>query len=577
MMIETVIESNKDNQKNSYQTQTKMIDSFSASCEKTQVSANKICNPPEEVLANPALLFLYYRIEQILGIKAGIDALIKLNEYLEKKCSSSFIKNPSSYDYLLTSREHIHKIAKFVTVNETYFFREGCHFEILSLFLPDFANTVCAKLKRPLQICCAAVSIGCEAYSIAMLIDYYIKKGMELDYSIDAFDIDAEVIETAKNARYTSNTFRSDTSAWKHIFDSYLIRDNDTYLVPQNIRRKVKFFPHNIMRGLDKQYDVIFFRNSLIYFSSKNRLSVINNLSDALYSKGLLFLGISETASIKHPLLANCFTQNVFYFQKIPQPSNSDLIRHDQIETVNIDKNEKTQGAFSELQKSQTATLKASTSYSEPQKSEVSGTVNKETGISIATYNAPLKETELLVNCCEIADILKIDEGKTNAQKVLDIIINKSYTETIFFDETINGSNIAAAVSCFLNTKDFNNANLILNYLEKYNSGAITAFLRAEYYYLRSEIEKAENLYQEVSVKNKYFWPAFYRIAIIASNGNITRFEYKIKKTIECIELLQKDMISNVNQNYECFMGGFSPDYFRRILEKKLSEKRGDL
>jgi len=31
---------------------------------------------PAEVLSNPALLFLYYRIEQILGIKAESDAVI---------------------------------------------------------------------------------------------------------------------------------------------------------------------------------------------------------------------------------------------------------------------------------------------------------------------------------------------------------------------------------------------------------------------------------------------------------------------------------------------------------------------
>ena len=35
---------------------------------------------PVEVLSSPALLFLYYRIEQILGIKVGDEALVKLND-----------------------------------------------------------------------------------------------------------------------------------------------------------------------------------------------------------------------------------------------------------------------------------------------------------------------------------------------------------------------------------------------------------------------------------------------------------------------------------------------------------------
>ena len=516
-------------------------------------------SPSEEILSNPALLFLYYRIEHIFGIKTGIESLEKLNEYLEKKSGNTFIKNPSAYDYLLTSREQIHKIAKFITINETYFFRESCHFELLSLFLPEFANSICAKLNRPLQICCAAVSIGCEAYSIAMLLDYYNKKGIELDYSIDAFDIDAEAIETAKNARYSANSLRSDTLSWKHILDSYLILDNSAsstshpYLVTQNIRRKVHFFPHNIMRGLDKQYDIIFFRNVLIYFSLKHRLSVINNLSEALYSNGLLFLGVSETASINHPLLANCFTNNVFYFQKLPSPSYTNLIRQEVFDDkIN----------------------------------EINDIGTRERIDSIPNTHSPIpnpfpsntqqKETEKNINICEIAEILKNDEGKTNAQKVLEIIINNSNIDVVNFNNTFSCNNFAAAVSYFLNTEDYNNANLVLNFLEKYNTGAITQFLRAEYYFFRSDFKNAENIYQEVIFKDKYFWPAFYRIAITAAEGNITRFEYKINKTIECIELLHKDKVNGLNHNYECFMGGFSPDYFRRILEKKLLEKRGE-
>ncbi|MCL2185884.1 MAG: hypothetical protein FWB86_08560 [Treponema sp.] len=520
-MIEYIVENKKNN--------------VSDSSDRTALTSPLISegSPPEEVLSNPALLFLYYRIEQILGIKAGTDALIKLNEFLEKKSTSTFIKNPSAYDYLLTSREHIYKIAKFITVNETYFFREGCHFELLSLFLPDYS-----KLKRPLQICCAAVSIGCEAYSIAMLLDFYNKKGIELEYCIDAFDIDAEVIEIAKEGRYTANTFRTDTSSWRHILDSYLILDNNTYVVPQIIRKKVNFFPHNIMRGLNKHYDVIFFRNSLIYFTSKNRLSVINNLSDALFSNGLLFLGISETASIKHPLLASCFTNNIFYFQKIPSPIHTNIIRHELPDQINK--------VFTESKEQEPDFFNTSIPQS--------------------------KETEILVNCSETANVLKKDEGKTNAQNVLEKINESSNTETISFC----GSSFAAAVSYYLNTEDFKNANLVLNILEKHNKCALTLFLRAEYYYLTGNTEKAENIYQEVTFKDKFFWPAFYRIAVIASDGNITRFEYKINKTIDSIELMQKEKKFNQEYNYECFMGGFSPDYFIRILENKLAEKRGN-
>jgi chemotaxis protein methyltransferase CheR len=481
---------------------------------------------PTEVISNPALLFLYYRIEQILGIKTESDALIKLNEYMELNCGASFIENPAAYDYLLTSREQIYIISKFLTVNETYFFREVDHFNLLSSLLPELAN-----LGRPLQICSAAVSIGCEAYSIAMLLDYHIKNGLHFDFSVDAFDISAESIETAKNARYTSNSIRFDGASCKHLLDLYLTQDGDEYVVSDNIRKKVRFFPHNIMRGLDKQYDIIFFRNSLIYFSSKSRIFVINNLSESLLNNGLLFIGASETPSVKHPLLVSRNLSDVFYFQKTGTPYIYEKL-----------------GSYSLL------TEHHKYADHKQKKQEKLPAENKTRSFH--------SRNEISVSCAEINEILKKEDGRPNAEKTLDALKNKNLSSH-------SGSALAASAIYYLNAQDFNNADEIISYLEKYNSGAFTRFLRGEYYFLSGILSKAEVFYNESSVKDKFFWPAFYRIAILSADVNPTRYEYKIKKTIESIKLLQS-MEPDIKRNYECFMGGFSPDYFRRILEKKL-------
>jgi len=482
---------------------------------------------PAEALSNPALLFLYHRIEQILGIKTESDALIKLNEYLEYTCGSSFIENPASFEYLLTSREQIYIIAKYLTVNETYFFREDAHFNLLSELLPELV-----KLDRPLQICSAAVSIGCEAYSIAMLLDYHKKNGLDFDFSVDAFDICAESIDIAKNARYTSNALRCDGSSCKHILDSYLIQDGDEYVVSEKIRKKVRFFPHNIMRGLDKQYDIIFFRNSLIYFSSKSRISVINNISESLFINGFLFIGASETSSVKHPLLASKNVSNVFYFQKTGTPYIYERIEN--------------HPPISEHRK-----------YSDYKQKKQEKLPVENKIISFQPKN------EITVSCAEINEILKKDDGKPNAEETLDAIKNNN-------SSSLSGSALAASAIYYLNAQDFDNAQIIISHLEKYNSGAFTRFLRGEYYFLRGIPSEAEMFYNESSVKDKFFWPSFYRIAVLSADVNPTRYEYKIKKTLESIKHLQS-LEPDIERNYECFLGGFSPDYFRRILEKKLS------
>lgn len=478
-------------------------------------TADPTIEVPLDVLSSPALLFLYYRIEQILGIKAGSEALKNLNQYIEQSCGASFIENPSAYEYLLTSREHIFNISKFLTVNETYFFREGVHFDILSENLARLS-----KLNRPIQICSAATSIGCEAYSIAMFLDYHAKRGLDFDYNIDAFDVSNEAIAIAKNARYTANTFRTDGNSFKHILDTYLTYENNEYAVSQPLLRKIRFFPHNIMRGFEKHYDIIFFRNALIYFSSKNRLTVINYIAESLFDNGLLFLGISETSAVKHPLLINKYSCDAFYYQKISEAG-----------TI--------AGAIS------------NNNYKPLQ-----------TSIPHKTSSPAVKYTELSVYCPEIAEIIKNDEGRQNAVYVLDMFNNKSA-------DTLSGSQLAATVVFYLHTQDLDYADRILSFLETKNSGAYVKFLRGEYYFLLDIYEEAEKYYLEATAKDKYFWPAFYRITLLSADGNKTRYEYKIKKAIESIELSQNPDIG-AEKHYECFMGGFSSDYFLRILEKKL-------
>jgi chemotaxis protein methyltransferase CheR len=478
---------------------------------------------PREALSSPALLYLYYRIERALGIKAGSSALVNLNEHIEKSCGASFIENPAVFERFLSSRERIYDISRFITVNETYFFREEAHFEILSGLLSEFA-----KLNRPLKICSAAVSIGCEAYSIAMFFDYYIKKGLDIEFTIDAFDIDACVIETAKNARYTANAFRVDGSSWKNILDLYLIPDNGEYIVSSNIREKVNFFTHNIMRGLDKQYDIIFFRNSLIYFSSKSRLSVINNISDALLNNGYLFLGTSETSSINHPLLLNRVSCGSFYFQKKFFMKIQDQLENKPKESAQ----------------------------------EISNKIREE----IKHKPLPVKREEMPIRCAGVSEILKTDEGKVNAQNVTACLSDGTCA-------SLSGNGLAACALYCLHVQDYETAGRAISYLEKYNGSEFTQFLRGELLFLQGSYEEAQNYYQEAAVKNRFFWPAFYRTAILAAEGNRTRYEYKIKKAIESIKLAGQE--HDNERNYECFLGGFSSDYFIRILKRKIDTERG--
>jgi chemotaxis protein methyltransferase CheR len=68
-------------------------------------------------------------------------------------------------------------------------------------------------------------------------------------------------------------------------------------LVDQKIRAKTQFSEINLTKPLPEvgQFDVIFLRNVLIYFDAKTKENIIRSLTAKLRSKGILFIGHSES------------------------------------------------------------------------------------------------------------------------------------------------------------------------------------------------------------------------------------------------------------------------------------------
>ena len=103
--------------------------------------------------------------EKKYGIKPDPDDVEKLKKHLlENSARDSLYNNlytdDKSFERIFTSGE----AAAFLTVNETYFFREPHHFFLLLDLLSSLNQS-------SIRICSAAASSGCEAYSIAMLLD----------------------------------------------------------------------------------------------------------------------------------------------------------------------------------------------------------------------------------------------------------------------------------------------------------------------------------------------------------------------------------------------------------------------
>ncbi|MHB8130840.1 MAG: CheR family methyltransferase, partial [Mobilitalea sp.] len=123
-----------------------------------------------------------------------------------------------------------------ITTNHTYFMRETSHFYYFrDTVLPFLQNTVKDK---DLRIWCAASSTGEEAYTLAMLVDEFLRNDkMWWDAKILASDISSSVLDKAKTGIYSKEQIAPLPVQWKnHYFNKH---DDKSVIIVSEIRNQV--------------------------------------------------------------------------------------------------------------------------------------------------------------------------------------------------------------------------------------------------------------------------------------------------------------------------------------------------
>jgi chemotaxis protein methyltransferase CheR len=177
-----------------------------------------------------------------------------------------------------------------LTTNETYFFRESKHFELLG----QLASAARGR-PSPFRVWSAASSSGEEAYSIAMVLA---DRMAGLAWEVIGSDISVRVLERARIGHYPMDRAQ-------HIPDEYLKRfclkgvgeQKGTLLISRDLRRRVQFLQVNLNASLPELglFDVIFLRNVLIYFNDDTRREVVSRLCSTLKPDGHFLIGHSES------------------------------------------------------------------------------------------------------------------------------------------------------------------------------------------------------------------------------------------------------------------------------------------
>ena len=207
---------------------------------------------------------------------------------------------PTLRDYYHYLRYHPERDSEFdrltplITNNETYFFRESHHFDILVRHV--VAERREALRHRPLRVLSAGCSSGEEAYSIVITLQ---NAGLELAgirWEIDACDLNPDRIAQAREGIYDSGSLRAcDEEGRKRYFKEV----GGRFQLRERHRKGVRFFQANL--GVPNgshafgSYDAVFCRNMLIYFSEQAFEAAITRFSRLLCPGGYLLLGHSES------------------------------------------------------------------------------------------------------------------------------------------------------------------------------------------------------------------------------------------------------------------------------------------
>jgi chemotaxis protein methyltransferase CheR len=184
-----------------------------------------------------------------------------------------------------------------MTTNTTEFFRESAHFDHL-------ARLVGGELGGgpELRVWCAACSTGQEVWTILITLHEAFVGARMPTIKLLATDIDHEILARAALGRYTEHEMGSVPPLFRQRYFLQGTGARKVWQVSPLLTQSVTFAPFNLTAGaypFKHPFDIVFCRNVLIYFDRPTVADVLRKLGGALRPGGHLFLGHSESGTLR--------------------------------------------------------------------------------------------------------------------------------------------------------------------------------------------------------------------------------------------------------------------------------------
>jgi chemotaxis protein methyltransferase CheR len=245
-----------------------------------------------------------------IGIKMPESKLTMVQSRLLRRVRDLRLDSVDEYAEYFFASSHSQEREHFInaiTTNKTDFFREPEHFTYLAqVVLPE---RVVSGTRAGARF--NAWSAGCsfdeEPYTLAMVLAEHASGQPAFAFAVLATDISTRVLDRARNGIYhESQIFPVPVELRR----KYLLRSRNgneslARIVPE-LRKRVSFHQLNFMDDeytVRDMFDLVLFRNVMIYFDRKTQEAVINKICRNLTPGGYVFAGHSESlAGLDIPL-----------------------------------------------------------------------------------------------------------------------------------------------------------------------------------------------------------------------------------------------------------------------------------
>lgn len=255
-------------------------------------------------------------LRECTGQDADLVGEIALARAVREGMARAHVDDPRVYLLRLrTNRIARQRFINALTIGESWFFRDEAPFAFLIQHLSGRARV--GSGGAPVELLSLPCASGEETYSLAATAR---EAGLTpLQCRIEGIDINTACLRHARKAIYQGHAFRSiGPDRLLRYFDA----EEQGYRVKSWLRDYVTFFHGSVInpdaRLLQRRYDVILFRNLLIYLSAEVRRQVLALIRSLLKPDGLVIVGHAETGLMAATGFAPEGTAHSFAFCRAP-------------------------------------------------------------------------------------------------------------------------------------------------------------------------------------------------------------------------------------------------------------------